>query len=119
MLLFRSEHARNWYERQGMSLGAMMTWEQQWELARTWYADRMARGWRSRTPKEAEAVFNGLGLTGDFRRLTHPSGLLEPGYWPWPGRVRRAASHAWDGDEAPAGYVDSALREPGESPLGC
>jgi hypothetical protein len=73
MLLFRSEeHARSWYERQGMSLGAMMTLEQQWELARTWYADRMARGWRRRTPKEAEAVFNGLGLTGDFWRLTQP-----------------------------------------------
>jgi len=32
MLLFRSEeHARNCYERQGMSLGAMMTLEQQWQ----------------------------------------------------------------------------------------
>ncbi len=75
MLLFRSEeHVRNWYRRQGMSLGAILTLEQQWELARIWYADRMSPDWRRRTPEEAEAVFGGLGLTGDFWRLTPAPG---------------------------------------------
>ena len=70
MLLFRSEeHVRNWYARQGMPLGATLTLEQQWQLARIWYADRMSRAWRRRTAQEAEAVFRGLGLTGGFWRL--------------------------------------------------
>jgi hypothetical protein len=70
MLLFRSEeHIRAWYQRQGMSPGATLTLEQQWELARIWYADRLSADWRRRTPEEAEAVFEGLGLTGEFWRL--------------------------------------------------
>lgn len=74
MLLFRSEeHVRNWYARSGMPMGAIFTLEQQWELARTWYADRMSRHWRRRTAEEAEAVFTSLGLTGEFWRLARPS----------------------------------------------
>jgi len=57
-----------------MSLGTILTLEQQWELARIWYADRMSPDWRRRTPEEAEAVFGGLGLTGDFWRLTPAPG---------------------------------------------
>jgi hypothetical protein len=75
MLLFRSEeHAKSWYQRKGIPTGAILTLEQQWELARVWYSDRMSSDWRRRTPKEAEAVFTSLGLTGDFWRLTGPTG---------------------------------------------
>lgn len=71
MLLFRSEeHVATWYQRLGISPGATLTLEQQWELARVWYADRMSPQWRRRTPEEAEAVFADLGLTGAFWRLT-------------------------------------------------
>ncbi len=71
MLLFRSEeHVKNWHARQGMPLGAILTLQQQWELARVWYADRMSPTWRRRTPEEAQAVFTDLGLTGSFWRLT-------------------------------------------------
>jgi hypothetical protein len=73
MLLFRSEeHIDTWYRRRGIAMGATLTLNQQWELARIWYADRMAPDWRRRTPEEAEAVFASLGLTGEFWRLTGP-----------------------------------------------
>ena len=68
MLLFRSEeHVRAWYR--GRDLGATITTQQQWELARIWYEDRLSLEWRRRTPEEAHAVFSGLGLTGPFWNL--------------------------------------------------
>ena len=70
MLLFRSEeHARAWYWERAMPMGAILTLEQQWELARVWYADRLSPDWRRRTPEEAERVFAAIGLTGEFWRL--------------------------------------------------
>jgi hypothetical protein len=73
MLLFRSEeHIDTWYRRRGVVTGATLTLNQQWELARIWYANRMAPDWRRRTPEEAAAVFASLGLTGEFWRLTSP-----------------------------------------------
>lgn len=73
MLLFRSEeHMRRWYERQEMPLGATLTLQQQWDLARVWYTDRASPDWRRRTAAEAEAVFAGLGLSDPFWRLTPP-----------------------------------------------
>ena len=73
MLLFRSEeHVDSWNRRRDIATGATLTLNQQWELARIWYADRMAPEWRRRTAEEAEAVFASLGLTGEFWRLTSP-----------------------------------------------
>jgi hypothetical protein len=73
MLLFRSEeHIDRWYRPRGIARGATLTLDQQWELARIWYADRMVRDWRRRTPEEAEAVFARVGLVGEFWRLTSP-----------------------------------------------
>jgi hypothetical protein len=71
MLLFRSEeHIDLWYRGRGIPTGATLTLQQQWELARVWYANRMAPEWQPRTPEEAEAVFASLGLTGEFWRLS-------------------------------------------------
>ena len=71
MLLFRSEeHAKTWSRRRGLPMGAVMSLQQQWDLARIWYADRMSPDWRRRTPAEAEEVFASVGLTGDFWRLS-------------------------------------------------
>lgn len=70
MLLFRSEdHVDAWYGGRGGTGGATFSLEQQWQLAKRWYADRMSPGWRRRSPEEAEAVFADVGLTGDFWRL--------------------------------------------------
>ena len=75
MLLFRSEeHVDVWYRARGIPRGASLTLEQQWELARIWYADRLSPVWRRRTAEEAEAVFASIGLTGDFWRLTGSGG---------------------------------------------
>ena len=75
MLLFRSEeHVETWYQRRGIPAGVIVTLEQQWELARIWYSDRMSSDWRRRSPEEAEAVFTSLGLTDGFWRLTGPTG---------------------------------------------
>ena len=71
MLLFRSEeHLERWHLEHGLDRGQTLTLEQQWELARNWYANRMDRDWRRRGPEEAEKVFGIVGLTGDFWRLT-------------------------------------------------
>ena len=67
MLLFRSEEH---VERSGKTLGAFMTPEQLWRLADTWYHDRDDPAWRRRSADEAEAVFDEIGLGGEFWRLT-------------------------------------------------
>ena len=46
--------------------GGLLTAEQLWDLARTWYSNRLDPGWRRRTVEEAQAVFERIGLTGPF-----------------------------------------------------
>lgn len=70
MLLFRSEeHARLWTEHRGSSMGATLTPEQGWRLAKAWYEDRLSPDWTRKTPEEARAVFEEIGLTGSFWEL--------------------------------------------------
>jgi Alkylmercury lyase len=70
MLLFRSEeHVGRWTERRGNSKGATLSPEQGWRLAKAWYEDRLSPDWRRRTPDEAQAVFDSIGLVGAFWRL--------------------------------------------------
>jgi hypothetical protein len=81
MLLFRSEeHRDTWLSARALRHGATLSVKQQWELARIWYGDRTRAGsagphnrmspdWRRRTPEEAQAVFNSIGLTGPFWKL--------------------------------------------------
>jgi hypothetical protein len=70
MLLFRSEeHRDTWLSARGLRHGATLSVKQQWDLARIWYGDRMSPDWRRRTPDEAQAVFDSLGLTGPFWKL--------------------------------------------------
>jgi hypothetical protein len=71
MLLFRSEeHVDRWCEARGIGRGYVLSLEQCRRLGRMWYADRLSPQWRRRTPDEAEAVFEELGLTGPFWTLT-------------------------------------------------
>ncbi len=46
-----------------------MTSTQQWQLARAWYRDRLSPEWQRKTPAEAEAIFEEVGLTGEFWKL--------------------------------------------------
>jgi hypothetical protein len=67
MLLLRDEeHVDSWCGMRAQPRGGLLTAEQLWELATRWYGDRMARDWRRRTAEEAQAVFEGIGLTGAF-----------------------------------------------------
>jgi hypothetical protein len=71
MLLFRSEeHVTAWTEQRGSTRGATLTLDQGWRLADAWFHDRLDPGWRRKTPREAEEVFGGIGLTGPFWKLT-------------------------------------------------
>jgi hypothetical protein len=67
MLFFRSEeHARLWCEVGGHPLRPLVSIDQLWELARTWYATRLESNARRPQPEEMRAIFAGIGLTGDF-----------------------------------------------------
>ena len=70
MLAFRSEeHVDVWCGQGQIPRGAVFTLEQAWMLAHAWYADKLSPEWRRRTPAEAQALFEEIGLTGDFWRL--------------------------------------------------
>ena len=71
MLAFRAEaHVDRWCESRRMPKGEVFSLEQAWGLGREWYSDRLSSEWRRAIPEEAEATFAGLGLTGDFWRLS-------------------------------------------------
>ncbi len=70
MLLFRSEdHVERWRNARGINRGVLLPMVQQWQLAKSWYSDRMSESWRRRSPEEAEKVFASVGLKGEFWRL--------------------------------------------------
>jgi hypothetical protein len=72
MLLFRSEeHIDRWCQAWKQPRGATLSIEQAWRLAQAWYGpDRRDPAWRRKTAPEAEALFDSLGLAGDFWRLS-------------------------------------------------
>ncbi len=71
MLAFRSEaHVDRWCVLRNLERGAAFPLDTCWRLAQAWYADRMAVGWRRRSAEDSQAVFDELGLTGEFWRLT-------------------------------------------------
>ena len=73
MLAFRSEsHAGRWCTDRGRPPGAVFPLSTAWLLAAAWYTGRLDPGWRRRTPAEAQALFDRLGLTGPFWRLPLP-----------------------------------------------
>jgi hypothetical protein len=53
-----------------MQRGAVLSIRQLWGLARAWYGDRLSKQWRRKTPEEAQEIFEELGLTGPFWKLT-------------------------------------------------
>jgi hypothetical protein len=67
MLLFRDEeHVDRWCGMRAQPRGGLLTAEQLWDLARTWYSNRLEPSWRRRTAEEAQAVFERIGLTWPF-----------------------------------------------------
>jgi hypothetical protein len=46
-----------------------MSLAQAWNLSVQWYGNRLAPDFRRPTPDEARAIFDSVGLTGEFWRL--------------------------------------------------
>jgi hypothetical protein len=70
MLIFRSEeHIEKWCKSWRLPLGAVLSLEQAWKLADSWYGDRLSPYWRRRTADEAHELFRSLALTSEFWRL--------------------------------------------------
>jgi hypothetical protein len=67
MLFFRSEEdVRAWCNAHGSPLRPLVSMDQLWDLATTWYATRLQENSRRPQPEEMRAIFAGLGLEGDF-----------------------------------------------------
>ena len=67
MLFFRSEVTLNtWCEARAYTVGPVVTMEQLWGMATTWYATRLSADSRRPQPDEIRAIFSNLGLEGEF-----------------------------------------------------
>ncbi len=51
-------------------MGATLTPDQGWRLAKAWYEDRLSPDWTRKAPDEAHTVFDSIGLVGEFWALT-------------------------------------------------
>jgi hypothetical protein len=70
MSLFRSEeHVDRWLAREKRPRGAVVSLEQVWRLAKSWYSDPRDPTWRPRTRDESQAVLSSVGLTSEFWQL--------------------------------------------------
>jgi hypothetical protein len=58
-----------WCDDRSLPRGAFISLDVCWRLARAWYPERLNQGWRRKNAQETQAVFDGLGLTGDFWRV--------------------------------------------------
>ena len=58
-----------WCEDRAFRRGVVINLDQCWKLAQAWYPERMKPGWRRKSPDESQAVFDGLGLVGEFWRV--------------------------------------------------
>ena len=67
MLFFRSEElAREWCSAHRSPLRPLVSIDQLWTLATTWYSTRLEENSRRPQPEEMRAIFSGLGLEGNF-----------------------------------------------------
>jgi hypothetical protein len=67
MLFFRSEErVREWCQARGVPVRPLVTIDQLWGLAHTWYANRLQPDARRPQPAEMRQIFAGLGLEGPF-----------------------------------------------------
>lgn len=58
-----------WCDRRRLPRGGTLSLDQCWELARRWYAGRDGPGWRGRSAEASQAIFEEVGLRGDFWRM--------------------------------------------------
>ncbi len=69
MLLFRSEeHVDRWCASRGRQRRPLVPLDVLWQLAVAWYASRLTPQARRPMGEEIRAIFDRLGLTGEFWR---------------------------------------------------
>ena len=67
MLFFRSEeHVAQWCAANRLPQRPLVSLEQLWELSLEWYGTRLTREARRPKPDEMVAIFNRVGLRGEF-----------------------------------------------------
>jgi hypothetical protein len=67
MLFFRSEEqVQQWCRAQGYVQRPIVSMDQLWALAKTWYATRLQPDSRRPQPKEMREIFASIGLNGPF-----------------------------------------------------
>jgi hypothetical protein len=67
MLLFRSEeHVAAWCRERALPQRPLVNLGQLWQLALTWYENRLTVESRRPAASEMVSIFAGLGLTGPF-----------------------------------------------------
>ena len=67
MLLFRSEETvKAWCAARGIPVRPLITLDQLWQLAKTWYENRLTPESRRPKPDEMVSIFASIGLTGPF-----------------------------------------------------
>ena len=70
MLPFDSEEAiDNWCISQNVSKNEVQPINRVWELAKEWYGYYLSPDWKRKTPEEARAIFDKVGLTGSFWQI--------------------------------------------------
>jgi hypothetical protein len=70
VLPFRNaEDVAGWCERHGFPGGAIVPLERVLTLGRAWYGRHLDEDWRKWSVAQAQAIFDEVGLTGDFWRL--------------------------------------------------
>jgi len=67
ILFFRSiREIDTWCHRHAIAKGEVLSMDQAWALAQAWYGDYLNPKWRRRTAREAEEIFDNIGLRGAF-----------------------------------------------------
>ena len=67
MLFFRSEEqVRLWCQEKESPVQPLVTIDQLWAMATTWYSTRLQAESRRPQPDEMKQIFSNLGLYGDF-----------------------------------------------------
>jgi hypothetical protein len=67
MLFFRSEgHIERWCQTRDLPVRPILSLEQLWHLAMTWYGNRLTVESRRPGPNEMVSIFAAIGLEGPF-----------------------------------------------------
>lgn len=67
MLFFRSgEHVDQWCKMKGVTKRPLVSLDQLWQLAVTWYGNRLTIESRRPAPEEMVKIFSEIGLEGSF-----------------------------------------------------